>query len=277
MNALNPDVEYVDFTTYPVAVPEWFIDKIKVAINQYDIRNLSGGRVQAINVNSEHPLVQLTSVVLQNGGNANPDLAGILPAISVIEGDESEEMTTVGQGLRPYVTIDSDFVQQFSEGNPMYDKAERLKCGLLSDQEAQKIQSFIDAQGGPVLAMKEQYFERETANISVWTTNPQEVFLFTRLLRSVLFKLRKELAKLHAVDVQIRASRGLVNFNFGRTLFGSEFTVTFLNQFTNYRVFNTKDSGILDLCVDGFYVPVGSDDEPVSVHKFTQEFENEGQ
>lgn len=273
MNSLFENVEFEDFTHYAVAVPEWFVREMRLLVNAWDLRSLTNGRLEAINVNTEHPLVQLTGAVLQAGGQSMPSLAGILPAISVIEGDEGEEFTTVGQGLRPYQEITADFLQQFKPGGELADYEKRIQEGLMSDQTVQRIESFIQDQGGPVLAMVNQYFMRETVSVSVWTTTPQEVFLLTRLVRSALFRLRPKLAKLHAVDIQIRASRGLVNFNFGRVLFGTEFTVTFLNQFSDFRVFNTRNRKVLDVCVDAFYTGAGSGDDPVSAEKYTTEVE----
>lgn len=273
MNNLFGNTEYEDFTHYAVAVPEWFVRELKEIVNRWDLRSLSNGRIQAINVHTEHPLVQLTGAVLSTGGQSMPKLAGMLPAISVIEGDEGEEFTTIGQGIRPYQSISNEFLDQFKPGGGLADYDKRIQEGLMSDSTVQRIESFIQAQGGPVLAMVNQYFMRETVSVSVWTTTPQEVFLFTRLVRSALFSLRPKLAGLHATDIQIRASRGLVNFNFGRVLFGTEFTVTFLNQFSDFRVFNTKNRQILDACVDAFYVGAGSGDEPVSAYKYTTETE----
>ena len=41
-------------------------------------------------------------------------------------------------------------------------------------------------------------------------------------------------------NMKFETTRGLTNFNFGRVLFGTEYSLTFLNTYNNYTIFSEQ-------------------------------------
>lgn len=258
------------YTDYIVQSPDWFINYIKTELGLRDVPGLINNVIQAINVSGTHPLVQLTATFLQAGGTT-PNFQGILPAVTVVEGDEVEDLEnrTMGYGKRTPIALIQSFVDTI-RACPL---ADRYQDGLITDKQLDLIETAIQANDsssgagdGAVIAQPFGYFQRETIMISVWTNSLQDRQIIGDLTRSVIYDMRRAMVALTLKDISIKAASGLVNMNFGQILHGMEFTVDFLNVVHNIEVTDEippenfmldSDGNILDSSVNvtGLYRP----------------------
>jgi hypothetical protein len=259
------------FTDYAIAVPEFFIDYIGEELGKRDLNGLTAGRIKSLYPSGEHPLVALTGNLLSG---SKPNFSGLLPAISVIEADENEENTTVGHGKRENQILNQSFVDDFKNLYP--DLTERSKEGLLTNEQLDLIAEHIRKQSsdpnnepydGEAFTEVQTFWQRENVFVSLWAHNLQERQVLGKLLRSIVYDMRIPLIGRGVIDASIRISKGLVNFNFGRILYGLEVELNFLNKFNNYTVLTQP---VLDtdlpVVVIGRFKGVGeSDDKLVEV------------
>lgn len=239
------------FTDYAIKTPDWFIDFIKTEITQRDVRGLTGGRITAVNITGEHPLVSLTKNMLESGGS-ELDVSGFLPAIAVVEADENEQYTTIGDGKRVPIIVDQAFVDT-CRAVPI---AERDVDGLVSDKQLASIEQAIantvansPTGEGAVIAELEGFFLRETTFVSVWCHNVNERNTIGNVVRSILYDMKKAMRAAKLKDTYLKTAKGLVNTNFGQVLHGQETTLDYINFFHNITVTDEFPTKImLDNC-----------------------------
>lgn len=232
-------ISEVIFTEYNIAVPEFFIKFIGDELGKRDLTGLTNGRIQAIYPSGEHPFVQLTGVALSSGGQG-VNFAGILPAISVVESDENEENTTLGQGIKYPMIINQTFLDLLASDYGTMEM--RVADGLITNKQISDMQGMINNHT-EVNGEIEEFWMRESIFVSLWAENLQDRQIIGRLLRSIVFNMRKSMIAKRVVDITIRISKGLVNFNFARVLHGMEMEISFRNIFKNVTV---KDEKIID-------------------------------
>lgn len=229
--------EITKYTDYCILSPDWFIDRISEELAKRDLPGLTGGVVRAINVTGEHPIVQLMMSVLVGG---TPNFSGLVPAISVIDSDETEEATTVGQGLRAYELIDAEWIATMKA--TYHSMKERYKEGLITDTQIRAIETALAHQPtGKLLVEVHQFFQRESVYVSLWTHTAQERQIIGTLLRSILYDLRTKMIGAGLTDISINTAKGLVNPNFGKVLLGQETNLRFLNKLFNYTVYDCAE------------------------------------
>lgn len=233
---IDPDTIVTKFTDYAIRTPEFFIDFITSEITKRDVRGLTNDRVQEVNISGEHPLVRMTASALVDG---KVNTKNFLPAISVIEDDENEEYTTIGDGTRPPIIVDQEFVDQ-CKAIPIKD---RIADGLITDKQLALIEQAIlnnkdrsTTGEGKLLAHVEGFFMKEVAFVSVWGSTLNERNIIGDVVRSVIFDMKKAMREAKIKDTHIRTSKGLVNSNFGRIIYGQESMLEFTNFFHNITV-----------------------------------------
>ena len=171
------------YTEWGVGVPEWFIQRIGEEFAKYDLAGATNGRIQGIIPTGEHPLVQLTGQIF---GGGQPSFAGLLPAVSVIESDENDENTYMGQGLGQYKAITQEFMDALKTDYPTMNS--RINEGLITDKQISDIEQHIANNGGQALVQSREFRVREAVFISLWAHNLQERQIIGRILRSILYK-----------------------------------------------------------------------------------------
>lgn len=259
------------YTDYFISHPEYFIEHIQNEINLRDVYNISNKRFPSITVTGEHPLVALVGSILATQGTAN--FSGLLPSIAVIEGDDAEEITTVGQGKRETSYIDQPWIDQLkTELSAMKDRSLE---GLLTDIQIQAIETALVATTTGKLKLEiDQFHERQSVFVSLWAHNRHERTLMGNLLRSVLYDMKKDMISKRLSDISIRTSKGLVNFNFGRILYGQESEISYLNSFKNYTVIDEEalDEGdSFEVDTEGKYKAESHLDQSVIIYEGEEE------
>lgn len=241
--------EITKYTDYAVKTPDFFIDYIKSEIVKRDVKGLTNNRIKSVNITGEHPLVRMTETVLSG---TQLDTSGFLPAIAVVEADENEDLTTLGNGTRTPLILTQSFVDE-CRAIPI---EERDYEGLLSNLQLDKIEQAIENNKtisttgeGAVLAELEGFFLRETMFVSVWCHSVDERNIIGNVVRSILYDMKKAMRARSLKDTYLRTAKGLVNTNFGRILHGQETSIDYINFFHNITVTDEFPTKImLDNC-----------------------------
>lgn len=221
----------VKYTDYYIESPDWFIKHIQNEINLRNITGLTNGRVSNVNVSGEHPLA---SIAVSTITGTSVDWSGILPAISVVEGNSDEEVTTIGQGFRGYKNfLQSDLDNLVTRYATM---KERKSDGLITDLQIQLLQESLKNMPNGLWCETREFREREELFIGVWAHNLEEKKIIGNLVRSIIYDMRLAMIEKGLDDINVRTTKGLVNFNFGKMLYGQESVITFLNGFRNIVV-----------------------------------------
>ncbi len=240
---------------YKVFSPDYFINYIQGELAKRDLAGLSNGKVEAIKVSGDHPLVTLLASALQGG---TPRFEGLLPAISVVGSDEPEEGTTIGQGIRPYTVMTQAKLDLLSSV-PI---ATRYLEGLITDNQIATIQAAITAQAGHQLRMGvDEFYQPEKIFVSLWTHTLQECNILGKILTSILYAMRKDMLAKHLINIKQRTDIGLRNTNFGRILYGQETAIDYRNTVRNFTVYDDP--------------PRSEDVEPVNIYQAAGKHEDE--
>ena len=174
--------KYTDFLVFS---PDWFIDFIQGELDGRDLPGLTNDRIKTTTVSGEHPLVSLVGSIFTDG---TPNFSGRLPAISVMDSEETEDGTTIGQGKRAYNVMDQTLLDAISSKQIK----ERYFDGLISDDQIQTIQTAIDAETNNQLLLEvEEFYQRESVFVSLWAHSKQELNIIGSLLRSILYEMKK--------------------------------------------------------------------------------------
>lgn len=233
-----------EYTEYLLSSPDFFIEYIQEALGLRDLHGLTNKRIEAITVKGEHPLAMIAGEVLNAAGRAGAsvNMAGFLPAVSVVEGAENEESTTMGGGRRGNFLMNMQVVTAI---RAYTDMKVRMAEGLITDAQLGLIEAALRQQAADLnialadaclIAEVEGFWQREEVLVSLWTHNIQERQIIGRVLRSIVYRMRRAMRARRVVDISMRTEKGLVNFNFGRTLHGQETPISFLNHFWTVTV-----------------------------------------
>lgn len=275
------------YTDYLISTPNFFIEFLQKEMPLRDLRGLTNGRIKAVNITGEHPLVLMTGAVLS--AQKKVDISGFLPAISVVESDENEEFENLGYSKRTAFALDSDWVTAFKAAHG--DIKTRQADGLLSDHQLEKIHQAVsnatnaNNPKGALIAYIDGHMIRESVFVSVWVESVDERNIIGNTVRSVIYDMRKEMVNRTVKDIHIRSSKGLVNTNFGRVLKGQETTLDFINVFhtitvsmdipseflldstNNITVYDTQQEAYVEinanLNVNAEYVGEGTNDDHI--------------
>jgi hypothetical protein len=266
MSNLVPGIDFIQFSYYGLANPDWFIRSINAFMDSYDLDGLSSGRIKGLKASRQHPLVAMLTTALQDGKADNA--ISLLPAISVSAGGKSAEDIPIGQGMMTSVLIDETTVSQME--SDVKDPASFMEQILLSPTGVKTLRSYLTLNNGTAYASRNQFRFRDSATISVWAATIDEAILMERLITAYLIESRAWMVSAHAADISVRTDAGLINTNFGRVIHGIETTISFQHAFTTYQVFRQKpiDGTALEIDVNGLFVPTGSStsDPGVSVY-----------
>lgn len=231
------------YTDYAINTPDFLIAYIDQEIRLRDVPGLTDGVIQGIRISGTHPLVQLTAAFLSSGPDVN--LQGILPAITVVENDETEEIVhrRIGRGQR-YVVLDQAWVDSCRAVSI----EDRMQLALITDKQLNLVQTAITANDSSVGAgdgnvkatITGEFWQRESLMVSLWVNILQDRQIIGDLLRSIVYDLRVELVSKNIKDINIKIANGLVNMNFGQIIHGSEITIDFLNIIKNITITDEK-------------------------------------
>jgi hypothetical protein len=227
------------YSDYVINSIEFFITKIKNDIALRDLPGLTNNKIDSVNVQKQHPLVTLMSAKINDQGRNFDHLrSSIIPAISVTPGNMSEEGFTLGQTYKTEV-VDNDFIDILKEYQEKTDKEIQEDVLITQKQIETIISAYNRTSAGGMRVQRNEWSKNEEINISVWSDTPDIDKIFGDLIDSTLASIRVGLVGDNSAIRYLRYSinKGLVNFNYGRTLFGTEYNLTFFNTYSNYNIF----------------------------------------
>lgn len=256
----------VKYTDYAVLTPTYFVRYLQAELAKRDLSGITGGRMANIRVSEEHPLCSMVQTILKDG---TPN-TGIFPAVSVVEGDEEETDTTIGHGIRENEIFTLEMLQDLKQRYPTM--ASRINDGLISDKQLQDVELMFTRSENPAPRLfreRHKFRERETIFVSIWASTLEERKILSKILRSIIYDMRLDMVAHDLHDISIRTSKGLINFDFGVMLFGQETQVSFVNNFTNYRISDTEiprdENEAENIRVGGRYLANDGSEIPVDV------------
>ncbi|MFA5196076.1 MAG: hypothetical protein WC401_09800, partial [Bacteroidales bacterium] len=162
----------------------------------------------------------------------------ILPAISVTPGALTDDGFTLGQSYIPEV-VDSEFIDILKE---FYMKTIReiQEDVLITKKQIELIMGeYKKAKAGGLRVQRNEWHKNEEINISSWSEHPDIDILLGNLIDAMLASIQVGFAGDNSKiqNFKFKTTKGLTNFNFGKTLHGTEYSLTFLNTFNNYTVY----------------------------------------
>jgi len=249
------------YSDYAIQSIEFFIQKIKDEMTIRDLSNLTHGRIKIIPVLKEHPLVVLTQKVVDNQTRSASDReSGVLPSIAVLPGNMPPDGFTFSKSPKTEI-IEDEYINELKALLDLTDK-EIQQQGLITKEQINLILSTYkrNPENSLLLETKE-YHRDEEINISVWAESADITNLLTILIDSVLTEIQiGDPGDNSAIKkMSVKVHRGLNNIRFGRTLHGTEFSLTFLNTFVNYVV--KLDPRVTDVEHDFTFRTPGDDNE----------------
>lgn len=227
------------YSDYIINSIEYFIERIETELGYRDLPGLSNNTIEIITVTKEHPLVALLSTAINDTRNSDLFRSGLLPAISVTPTSSSDEGFTLGQSYQPEV-VNAEFISQlnyFLDKSPKEIKQEVL---MTKSQIELIISEYKRNPEGTIRVQRNQWNKNEEISISVWSENADHDILLGNLMDSIMATIQIGFVGDNSSlrKFQYRITKGLTNFNFGRTLFGTEYSLTFLNTFNNYIIYS---------------------------------------
>jgi len=224
------------FSDHVIQPIEYFIDAIEAGFEYRDIKGLTNNKVELISVSKQHPLAVLMASQLQENRNADLLRTGLLPAVSVIPGSQTEEGFTMGQSFSSEL-IDDTFIDELKPYLNQTEKEIMQEVFITKDQVNLILSEYKRKE---ILVQINEFRRAEETNISIWSESPDIDNILAQIMDSILADVQVGFFGDNSVikKMQYRITRGLTNFNFGRVLFGSEYVVNYTNTYKNYTVFS---------------------------------------
>jgi hypothetical protein len=246
------------FSDYILHSIEFFISSIETELSYRDLKGLTNNKIQLIKVIKEHPLAMLMAAHLSDNRNSDNLRSSIIPAISVTPGNSPEGGFTFGKSYEPG-NVDSDFIDDLKGFLVKNDKEIQSDVLITKDQIESIISEYNRSSAGEMRYQKNQWHRNEEINISVWSDSADLDILLGNLMDSILTSIQVGFIGDDSPlkDFKYNITKGLVNFNFGRPLYGSEYNLTFLNSFNNYIIY--KDDNVSGHTFTGTYRVIGDE------------------
>ncbi len=244
---MNVITKYSDYSIQSI---EYFITEIENGLAGRDLAGLTAfttlqgetvSRIEKINITKQHPLVSFMLTQLGEARNADLLRTGILPAISVIPGSIGEEGNTIGQSFHTE-SVDDSFIAILKDYSLQTQKQILKNCLLTKDQINDIISAYRKANTSKLYAQVHQWRKNEEVNVSLWSDNADTDILVSNILDSIMADIQVGFAGDNSpiLNFKYRITKGLTNFNFGRILFGSEYSLTFTNTYNNYTIYSEE-------------------------------------
>jgi hypothetical protein len=221
-----------------VNIDVWLRQYLREQYETRDFIGMTGARGVAPNVKGTHPFVQVFAGILKDGQNFQ--FQGIFPAISVTRGKQTESHFRIGGGDKSETVFEREFFSQITAyGN----NQSRIREGVyMSDKQFDAIKSRMDAlpeNAKGLITQRTSYFEKELANISIWTDNYEESQVLEKLTKSILHDARRVLSgsEYEMQGLSMENDPDLMNGDFAKVLYGTEIQLQFeKNEHVNLSI-----------------------------------------
>ena len=249
--------DIVKYSDYAINTVNYFADLLETAVNYRDIKGLSNGQIDFIVVTKEHPLVTMMATKLGESRNADLLRSNLLPAIAVTPGSADPQDFGFGLSQSDRIITDAD-ITEYKRLYNLPDNKSLQTLGLISKDQLSTIMSAYKRLNGSIMKChSSQWGRNEEVNVSCWSETPDVDCLMDNVVNSVLADIRAKMPGDNSPlrNMKFKTTRGLTNFNFGRVLYGSEYSLTFLNIYNNYSIY--VEQSITDVTLDLTYQTPG--------------------
>ena len=213
------------------------IKGLRTNIVEYGLHELTSGRSgDTPNITGAHPLAMEAGAAIAAGGT---DFTSPLPSIGVESLDDAEGAGRdkflgggASTGELTEVCVDALLAQTASQ---------RKEDGVIATTTTlTALKALLVANGGPIFVSLQKHLFERTINVSLWTDDWEVTDCIYDVIKALL--LREELRGI-LKRATVRGQRGLYNFEFGRMLFGGEFTISGLQGIQLWKI----DSSVGDI------------------------------
>jgi hypothetical protein len=235
---MNIIMEYSDFRIDTI---NFFIEKIRAALETKGLNELSNNNVDIVNVSKEHPLVQFMESRINPVKSGDDLRAGVLPGIGVTPGNLDAEMETMGETTEMFIVGDDD-ISMFKSWLNLTNK-ELANKYVINKPQIESVLAAYKRKGLQTMRCQQNSWGwNEEVNVSCWSESPDYDTLMFRIIDSVLAKIKVGIVGDNSPmqKMKYKPVRGLTNFNFGRVLYGSEINLTFFNTYSNYTIYTEE-------------------------------------
>lgn len=209
---------------------ETFMNNMEAAFPAYDMSGLTNGQVQNVpSINAAHPLAMELGAqeAAQDGNYTSP-----LPAVGVEMLDDQQDTPNLlgggaGVGRLTQEKLDELVAMTLEE---------RYENGVIaSDAVLAELQSVLTAAGSTTvfIELQRQLFTF-TINVSAWTESHRLTRMFYNILKAIISIEAKK--RTFGKKPIIQGQQGLYSFDFGRDLFGAEFSIRGTSLLTMWKV-----------------------------------------
>jgi len=218
---------------------DFIIKYIEDNIAQYKLSELTNKNMGDIpSIVGAHPLA------LEYGNMLSADEEGnytsILPAIGVELADDGDNSPQyLGSAYRV-----EEVTQDFIDSIKTVEMRDRFSEGIIiSDSNLNLIQSAKTIKGDNKLYIKSKtYLSNQSVVVSLWSDNWKVTRILYIVMKGILNELKHSISKEGAKNVVLSSQTAIYNYEFHKTLFGSEFNLRFVNT--------QKDSEIDDSIIE---------------------------
>jgi len=247
-----------NFTQFLIDEVNYFIDFISDNIAEYKLSELTNGYCGDIpSIQDTHPLAMEYGNALLADDDGN--YTSILPAIGVELIDDSRNpQQLMGAGRKPVI-----ITQTFLDEITAISIQNRFKNGIImSDSVLADIQAALTAKAGEKLyAIEYKYFRFQNVNISIWSDNIEVTRMLYSIVRSILGRSKLDLSAKGVKNLDLKGQNALYNYELGKTLFGAEFSLNFMNTYKNIQV----DDSITELKQINHFIAGEANEKPTFV------------
>jgi len=229
----------IPIVKFAVEEINYFIKYMVDHIAEYGLSELTNNYMGDIpSIQNCHPLA------LEYGNMLNADEQGnytsILPAIGVeLTSDDEAGQQFLGSGNR-----NEEITQDFINNESAIDIKNRFSQGsILSKTNLTNLQAMKTAKGTDKLwSKKMSYLEDVQLAISIWSDHWEITRILYVVVRDLLKRIKHDISKDGVKNLKIKGTGAIYNFEFNTTLYGGEFTITFINTHHQIIVDDSLDT-----------------------------------
>lgn len=224
--------------TIPLAIANieevnYFISYLVAHIEEYGLKELTNGYMGNIpSINNAHPLAMEYGNMLNSDDQGN--YTSILPAIGVeLINDNESSQQFLGGGEKW-----EEITQAKIDSWTAIEMKNRFLNGIiLSAANLASITAMKVAKGTEKLwGKRSTYLHNVQVAVSVWSDHFEITRILYTVVRDLLNRIKKDISKLGVKNLKIEGQGSIYNFEFHQTLFGAEFTLSFVNAVNQIEI-----------------------------------------
>jgi len=225
---------------------KYVMDYLEDKIPEYNFSELTNGRYgDKPGIYEAHPIALEYGNLIENV-DGSESYSSIFPAIGVeLVPDNESQKQNLGRQASGF-EVDQDYIDSLSTVDLRYRLDSNLK---ISDKTISGIQDAYDSkidEGKKMFAVQTLDMHDQSLTISIWADDITVRKLMYNIVRSIFKRMRFDLSKLGVKNFEMSTNFALYNYDFARTLFGSEIKINWIQPVIN-TIIDTELNEIKDV------------------------------